>query len=261
MTGSQQFDPAEAGVGGMDPTLRRDCLRLFEACLAQIRSGHPPAPSLLMSREWEAALVTLCDRLRAEGEGGSAWMVSNDELVTIQLIVAADLGEAKNGLSVLRNWLKGAEEVILCDPYLLQFHPTRLFPDVETYAEAIADLFPKSAKKVDLYTNSYSQKVRPAVLQRLKEGRNVRHFSSNHLHDRFLIRDQSAGKVLGTSLGGFGRKFFAVVDLDPADVTDVVAELRSLCPHPLFNRWVGQGRGPQSPAAFVRFTRKRSRRR
>ena len=237
MTGAAETpDNDDAGPGRMDSTLRRDCLRLFEACLAQIRSGMPPAPSLLMSREWEAVLLLLCQRLRAEGEEGSAQMPPDEELVTIQLIVAANLGDARDGLHTLRQWLKGSDEVILCDPYLLQFTPSDMFPDVETYAEAIAGLFPKSAKKIDLYTNSYSKKVRPAVLQHLKEGRNVRHFSSDQLHDRFLLRNRSAGKVLGTSLGGFGRKFFAVVDLVPADVSEVIDHLRTLCPNPLSHR-------------------------
>ena len=236
MTGAAKTELNDTRPGRMDPTLRRDCLRLFEACLAQIRSGLPPAPSLLMSREWEFALMSLCERLRADGEGAGAQTPTEDGLVTIQLIVAANLGDARDGLHTLRHWLKGSEEVILCDPYLLQFSPSAMFPDVDAYAEAIADLFPKSAKKVDLYTNSYSKKVRPAVLQGLKEGRNVRHFSSDQLHDRFLLKNLSEGKVLGTSLGGFGRKFFAVVDLEPTDVTEVVDQLRALCPHPLFHR-------------------------
>lgn len=236
MTGVAELEADDNGPGRMDPTLRRDCLRLFEACLAQIRSGLPPAPSILMSREWEFALMSLCERLTANGEGQGGQMPTEEELVTIQLIVAANLGDAQDGLHTLRHWLKGAEDVILCDPYLLQFKPTEMFPDVAAYAKAIADLFPKSVKKVDLYSNSYNQKVRPAVLQALKEGRNVRHFSSDQLHDRFLLKNGREGKVLGTSLGGFGRKFFAVVDLDPGDVSEVIDELRALCPKPLFHR-------------------------
>jgi hypothetical protein len=205
MTGVAELEADDNGPGRMDPTLRRDCLRLFEACLAQIRSGLPPAPSLLMSRELEFALISLCERLNADGSG--VQMPSEEELVTLQLIVAANLSDARDGLHTLRHWLKGAEEVILCDPYLLQFKPTEMFPDEAAYAKAIADLFPKSVKKVDLYSNSYSQKVRLPVLQALKEGRNVRHFSSDQLHDRFLLKNGSEGKVLGTSLGGFGRKF------------------------------------------------------
>lgn len=236
MTSAAETETTEQMGHRLDPYLRRDCLRLFEACLAQIRSGLPSAPSLLMSREWEAALMSLCERLRAEGEGRPMQAASDDELVTIQLIVAANLGDARDGLHTLRTWLKGSEEVILCDPYLLQFTSSDMFPDVDAYTEAIAGLFPKSARKIDLYTNSYSQKVRPAVLRRLKEGRNVRHFSSDQLHDRFLLKDRTKGKVLGTSLGGFGRKFFAVVDLAPADVSEVVDQLRALCPNPIFHR-------------------------
>ncbi|MBE0580008.1 hypothetical protein [Devosia sp.] len=234
MTGGDELKINDDASSPIDPSLRRDCLRLFEACLAQIRSGLPPGPSLLMSREWEFALMSLCERLTADGRGMQA--PTEDELVTMQFIVAANFRDAKDGLRTLRHWLKGAEEVILCDPYLLQYKPTGMFSDVEAYAKAIADLIPKSAKKVDLYSNSYSQKVRPAVLQGLKEGRNVRHFSSDQLHDRFLLKNGTEGKVLGTSLGGFGRKFFAVVDLDPTDVVEVIDQLRALCPNPLFHR-------------------------
>ena len=234
MTSADDIEPNNQRDRAMDSNLRRDCLRLFEACLAQIRSGMP-GPSLLVSREFEATLMSLCERLMAEGEGNRAHMPRDEEFL-IQLIVAADLGDARDGLKTLRKWLKGSTEAVLCDPYLLSFKPSALFPTVDSYAEAIAGLFPKSVTKIDLYSNSYSKKVRPAVLEALKPGRNVRHFSSDQLHDRFLLKDKTGGKVLGTSLGGFGRKFFAVVDLDPADVSLVSDHLQALCPNPLFHR-------------------------
>jgi hypothetical protein len=234
MTSREETDIEQPpGTGRLDGHLRRDCLRLFEACLAQIRSGLP-GPSLLISREFEATLESLCERLRGEGQGEAPAL--SEKGLLIHLIVAASVENARDSLRKLRQWLKGSEDVILCDPYLLQFNASAMFPNVDSYAEAIAELFSKSVKKIDLYTNSYNQKVRPAVLGRLKEGRNIRHFSSDRLHDRFLLKGQSEGKVLGTSLGGFGRKFFAVVDLDSSDVVEVVTQLRTLYPRPLFHR-------------------------
>ncbi|MBO6727990.1 MULTISPECIES: hypothetical protein [Hyphomicrobiales] len=214
----------------MDADLKRDLLRLFEACIAQIRSGKP-GPSLLVSREFEATLLHYCECLRAEmDEATSPYPTPR---VPIELIVKASAQDARDGLDDLRHWLRGAEEVIVCDPYFLHFKPTGMFPDIESYSDALVRLFPKTAIRVDLYTNSYQRTVRPAVLRALKEGRSVRHYMSSDLHDRFVIKDRSEGKSIGTSFGGFGRKFFAMTDLSPVDVASVMSELKKLCPEPV----------------------------
>lgn len=217
----------------MDTDLRSACLNLFEACIAQIRSGEP-GPSLLTSREFEATLVHLCERLQAEP--GNRAVVSDEERSRLELIIRANPTDASDGMKRLRRWLKGAEEVMVCDPYLLHFNATEMYPDVGSYAQALVGLFPSSAKRIDLYTNSYNSNVRPAVLRPLKEGRNVRHFSSDRLHDRFIIKDGTEGKILGTSFGGFGRKFFAMLDLSTGDVSAVRSELHALCPSPVGSR-------------------------
>lgn len=221
------------GKDNVDEDLRSDCLRLFEACVVQIRSGEP-GPSLLTSREFEATLVHLCERLRATP--GNRAAVSDGERPWMELIVRGNPTDASDGMNQLRSWLKGAEKVMVCDPYLLQFKATEMYPSVESYARAFVGLFPPSAKRIDLYTNSYNSRVRPAVLRPLKEGRNVRHFSSDSLHDRFIIKNRLEGKILGTSFGGFGCKFFAMLDLPADDVSAVRSELRALCPSPVGSR-------------------------
>lgn len=49
------------------------------------------------------------------------------------------------------------------------------------------------------------------------------------------------GKVIGTSLGGFGRKFFGRRDLEPADTMSVRRERYMLCPAPVL---IGRRRLP-----------------
>ncbi|MBB3302844.1 hypothetical protein FHT72_006825 [Rhizobium sp. BK077] len=213
----------------MDEELRSSCLRLFEACLAQIRSGTP-GPRILTSREFEATLVFLCERLKAYA---SRTDTAPPDGNYIHMIVRAGAEEAVDGLAHLRNWLRGAQDVIICDPYLLKFSRSDLYQSVEDYAQALAKLIPASAKQLDLYTNSYQSAVRPVVLNALKEGRNVRHFSTNLLHDRFVLKDGSEGKMIGTSFSGFGRKFFGMLDLEPTDVAAVRRELFALCPNPI----------------------------
>ncbi len=62
----------------MDEELRSYCLTLFEACLAQIKSGKP-GPSILTSPEFEATLGLLCRKLKAVGLAASflgCWTLS-----------------------------------------------------------------------------------------------------------------------------------------------------------------------------------------
>nr|CAD6437781.1 hypothetical protein REQ54_04266 [Rhizobium sp. Q54] len=216
----------------MDEELRIYCLRLFEACIAQIRSGKP-GPSILTSREFEEALIVLCERLRAKSAAAASVPLRRDYL---HMIVRAGAEEAEGGLSHLRNWLRGSREIVICDPYFLKFSPSEIYPDVVAYAEALVKLIPATAKRLDLYTNSYQNVVRPVVLNALKQGRNVRHFSSDKLHDRFVLKDGTYGKMIGTSFGGFGQKFFSMLDLEPDDVATVRQELQKLCPAPAFVR-------------------------
>lgn len=220
----------------MDDELRSYCLMLFEACIAQIRSGKPN-PSILTSREFEVTLTHLCERLRAEPTAHPE--ASEEECFKMELIVSANLADASNRMDRLRSWLRGAKEVTVCDPYLLRFRATEMYPDAESYAEAFTRLFPPTTKRINLYTNSYDKKIRPKILRPLKEGREVRHFSSHGLHDRFIVKDRSEGKILGTSFGGFGNKFFAMIDLPPGDVAAVQRELHALCPEPIRSRLRG----------------------
>lgn len=215
----------------MDDRLREDCLRLFQACLAQIRSGKP-GPSLLVSAEFGATLAHLCERLRAAESVGKAASPIEAESY-LEFIVPAGSDGGRDGMGHLRKWLSGATQVVVCDPYLFQFRPTDLYPNVDAYAQKIASLFPKSVRSLDVYTNSYAKAVKPPVFRALKEGRSVRHFSSHELHDRFIIKDRLEAKMMGTSFGGFGSKFFALLDLPAADVQAVRNNLKELCPFPM----------------------------
>lgn len=185
----------------------------------------------LMNREFEATLEHVCERLQAEDEMSTSPAEEPD--IVLELIVAGNPMSGGDAFSLLRKWLSGAAEVAICDPYLLQFRPTAMFATVEDYVGALAGIFPKSAKRIDLYTNGWANAVKTPVLHALKDGRSVRHFSSDDLHDRFIIKDRREAKAIGTSLGGFGAKFFALLDLSPEDAVEVRSELTKLCRFPV----------------------------
>jgi hypothetical protein len=152
------------------------------------------------------------------------------EKLPLHLVVKTGKMEAKNGIDILQNWLNGARDLIICDPYFLNFNKNGIYKDIDEYAESIIYLIPPSVMEIDLYTNSYTAKVRKAILNPLKHCRIIRHFNSNEIHDRFIIKDGLDGKMIGTSFGGFGRKFFSIVDLSLEDTLTVKRELYAIRP-------------------------------
>ncbi len=217
------------GAYELNRTLRDQCRNLLEMWLAQIKNRQPMSP-FLINREFEATLEHVCARLQSGDELNTSF---TEEPAMVELIVSGNPDAGGDAFSLLRKWLGGAEEVAICDPYLLQFRPTAMFANVEAYVRALKGIFPQSVKRLDLYTNGWANAVRTPVLDALKDGRRVRHFSSDDLHDRFIIKDRQTAKAMGTSFGGFGAKFFALLDLSPRDAVEVRSELSRLCPFPV----------------------------
>jgi hypothetical protein len=218
----------------MNKDLARSCLHqvtLWQSLLEQGEVTH----SLFNTAEYKAALSFLNERLENEIKGHVENSAQGEEIF-LHLIVEANSASAKEGLSELRKWLNGAKKIIICDPYFLQFQPSKFYGSIEVYANEMEKIIPSSVSDIDIFSNSYRSLVRKSVFKRLKLGRKVRHFSSHEIHDRFVIKDGKEGKLIGTSFGGFGRKFFAMVDLPPSDVHKVVSQLRELCPKPVGSR-------------------------
>ena len=63
---------------------------------------------------------------------------------------------------------------------------------------------------------------------KLKEGRNVTIYDTNLIHDRYILKNNSEGKMIGTSFGGIGNKVFTVLDLPREDVTTLKRYLHQI---------------------------------
>ncbi|UWQ21629.1 hypothetical protein [Jannaschia sp. W003] len=195
-----------------------------------IESGKVDDP-IVKGAEYRAAIGFICERLESQLNSTSVEIQNETTEPTIlKFLIAANAPSANDAISRLRNWLKGAKHVIICDPYFFKFIPNGIYPTVEKYASSIEKMLPKSATRIDIYSNGHTITAKRAVVGKLKAGRSIRHFSSSGIHDRFLIRDNNAGKIIGTSFGGFGSKFSVVVDLSEKDVKSVCENLRGLCP-------------------------------
>ena len=228
----------QAYIGAMRKKMNEELIRSCQIQVSIWRSllehGEITNP-LLNNAEYKAALLSLSESLGKVLEGH----VEDDdqkEQFLLHLILSGTVDSAKDGMSDLRGWLNGAKKVTICDPYFLHFQPSDLYRTVEDYAAGLVKIFPASVTDIDVFSNSYTTSVRRCVMKKLKMRRSVRHFSSHEIHDRFVIKDGKEGRLVGTSFGGFGRKFFAMIDLPHDDVRDVISELRELCPKPVGSR-------------------------
>ncbi|WP_157971172.1 hypothetical protein [Pseudogemmobacter bohemicus] len=217
----------------MDRALVQSCLVQVSIWRGLLESGEV-SNSFINNAEYKSALLSLSESLEGALEGCKDG--DEKESPFMHLIIRGDVSSARNGILDLKDWLKGANKITICDPYFLHFKPSQLFKTIEEYADGLAEILPASARHIDIFSNSYSSPVRKCVMGKLKGGRNIRHFSSDKLHDRFIIKDGTEGRVIGTSFGGFGSKFFAMMDLPDYDVISVMSELRDLCLRPVGSR-------------------------
>jgi hypothetical protein len=189
-------------------------------------SGHDLAKQLLNSADFQAAVKSVYSRYKLDPSSIKLNVVeTKDDLETdeqyLELIV---LGreQAKKEFRNLRSWLKNAKTVMIVDPYILHGPSnSKLFESSEMYCDYVADLISPEAKKVTLVGNGYTNDIKKKLSLRLKEGREIKFVDTTSIHDRYIIRDSSQGKMIGTSLGGFGNKMFTILDLPSNDVATI----------------------------------------
>lgn len=137
----------------------------------------------------------------------------------IHLIVKDSASDGKSALKDIKNWLRGANDIIFVDPYIMTFDDRgELFKNEEEYIDMICSLVPDSTKSVRFFGINNKSTVKNCIINKLKSGRQVSYTETNKIHDRYIIKDGSEGKMIGTSLGGFGRRVFTVKDLDAEEI-------------------------------------------
>lgn len=184
--------------------------------------GDPMANQLMNQAEFRQALLS---RL---SQGSTLPGSGDDETSFMHLIVTASVEEGKDASGKLKAWLAGASDVKICDPYVFNSGPSSgLFSSDDDYIEYLVDLIPSSASKVWLFgdrsnqNTSIKNKIQTALRTRRATGCLVRTFATANIHDRYIIRDGKAGKMIGASFNGFGRKIFTMLDLPAEDVAQI----------------------------------------
>jgi hypothetical protein len=120
------------------------------------------------------------------------------------------------------------KELIIIDPY---FFAATSDP---TYPETIDLTLDKYLTQVDTlhiitYPNKVDMTVKSIIESNLlskNSSLNIIHKTSNNYHDRFWISNKrEKGILTGTSLNGFGKKYFLVGRLKVSDVREIIDSL------------------------------------
>ena len=99
---------------------------------------------------------------------------------------------------------------------------TPLFHSTDEYVNFVCGLIPRTARHVKFFGNGHTSKIKSALRCRLKEGRQLDMFSTDLIHDRYIIKDNTEGRMIGTSFGGFGNKIFTVLPLPREDTAKLL---------------------------------------
>lgn len=142
----------------------------------------------------------------------------------------------RNAIVRIREFLRGAERVTWCDPYLLGGNLSETFESPEHYADMVAGVLSGSVRHLRLFVPDRPRVPAPGadpsqatlVWRRLKEGRELEIIQTRQIHDRYVLKDGSAGLVLGSSFGGLGGRFCTILPLPQEDVVALYGILKEI---------------------------------
>lgn len=137
--------------------------------------------------------------------------------------------EKNSAFEKLRKFSRGAEELIIADPYFFG-------GEAQGCSVYISDIVKASRLKTAqmrrlrvLYDKTKGQTK--IIIQGFRKvcsnhSINLTAYSTAEIHDRFWIKDRTSGIHIGTSLGGLGKRLCFINRMGPTDVTHALDFLR-----------------------------------
>lgn len=127
----------------------------------------------------------------------------------------------KNGIEILKKFLKTSIEVIIIDPF---FYTSAMNQSVEDYINELNYVFSDfiTINKVHIiYNGKHCNKhIRKAFLD--LSNCIITDSPTEEIHDRVWIKDRKQGKLVGSSFNGLGRrKICFIVNLPQQDLIDL----------------------------------------
>lgn len=199
---------------------------MLTASYDENESGHDAAKAILSSEDFKRAVISKNSKFKVDPNKIEFKVkdqhANRDDDSPIWGLIVNGVESAKKESRNLKLWMKNANSILIIDPYVLHFPGnSKLFPTEESYCDYISDLVSDSTKDLIFVGCSFTSSIKSKIKLSLKNGRSVHFIDTNQIHDRYIIKDYQHGKMLGTSLGGFGNKLFTILDLPTEDVKTI----------------------------------------
>ncbi|TBT46506.1 hypothetical protein D5E75_24995 [Vibrio parahaemolyticus] len=154
-----------------------------------------------------------------------------DPSSTIHLITGLD-GGLNSERKDLFSWLRGAESLVIVDPYFFSFSKeNKVFRTLGNYSSWIEnELLPRSTKQVTVYhLPGPNGKIVSSFKEHcMRNGIRLSTHATIEIHDRVIIKNGESAKAIGTSFGGLGNKLAFILDLPMYDLTMFKKELHRI---------------------------------
>jgi len=127
----------------------------------------------------------------------------------------------------LKECLKGARQLTICDPYFLNA-PRRTLP--RDYVKRIETVLPKTLKQLEIFVaNGRRNKAVAREFNTLCKSRSIKLscLKTDDIHDRVWIADGLHAYVVGTSFNGLGNKCAFILPLPDEDKRLFIKEITS----------------------------------
>lgn len=131
----------------------------------------------------------------------------------------------RDALEVLRKFASSADELVLVDPYFYGGEALAAASYVEDLIRATG-LRRTALRKLTVIFNSKAGNT-SSIIKKFKAACsdhriNLNIFDTDVIHDRFWIANKSKGILIGTSLGGLGKKLCFITNMDPFDLSETI---------------------------------------
>lgn len=128
----------------------------------------------------------------------------------------------------LKLWLIDAIVITIVDPYIYKYNSSsKIHLTEEDYIKDFLELIPENIERINIFHGEHvSQEVRKSLQEYTsKNNINLYEYKTTDIHDRVWIKENRAGKLVGSSLNGLGNKIAFVLDIPSDDLRIFIQEL------------------------------------
>jgi len=169
------------------------------------------------------------------GSGGSRSEArcnfSKEDCAKIRSELLVGAGSKNQAIAYLKERLKEAQKIIICDPYFLKGYNNQ---QPHEYISTIDNLITEKVMEIELFVNGDSRYLNDTIASAFNdicENRKIKvtYWKTDKIHDRvWIVSPEDKGYVVGTSFNGLGNKCAFILELPTDDLVTFSKELESI---------------------------------